>query len=368
MTIVIILVGIISLGVWAFIRYGAVFGGRYKGGSLKKIQTSPQYNAGRFCNSYDAPSSKVRFSSFLRFLTDRSNVPRDRLPLVKLPKQYFDKVQVSGDRGIIATWFGHSAMLLEVAGKRVFFDPMLGSVAGPLSWFGVKRYGAGLPLATDSLGRIDVVVVSHDHYDHLDHGTITQIKDRVSTFVVPLGVGAHLLRWGVAPNKIVELDWWAKTKIGDLTITSTPSQHFSGRKFGDSNATLWSSWVVQGNDQNVFFSGDSGYNPEIFKSIGQKFGGFDFAMIECGQYDDQWPGVHMKPEQTVQVIKDIGAKLTMPIHWSSFRLAMHQWDDPVERFTRSAIENGLKFVTPRIGESVVPGKHEPRERWWEMVQ
>ena len=208
-----------------------------------------------------------------------------------------------------------------------------------------------LPIEIESLPQIDVVILSHDHYDHLDYGSIIKLKDKVGMFYVPLGLGAHLIEWGVPIERVKELDWWEEIVHDRLVFKCAPAQHFSGRGMTDRMNTLWASWVIQSEKENIFFSGDSGYGNH-FKAIGEKYGPFDFAMIECGQYNDLWSDIHMFPEETAQAAVDLEAKRMMPIHWGAFKLALHEWTDPVERVIKKAKELKVEIVVPQIGSEV----------------
>ncbi len=213
--------------------------------------------------------------------------------------------------------------------------------------------------------RLDAVLISHDHYDHLDYGSVQKLKEKVKDFYVPLGVGAHLRRWGVAESAIHELNWWEEVNHAGLTIVFTPSRHFSGRGITDRNTTLWGSWIIQGESKNLYFSGDGGYGPH-FQKIGERYGPFDLAMMECGQYDERWAQIHMMPEESAQAAVDVRAKQMMPIHWGAFRLALHSWTDPIERVTEKAVQLQMPVTTPKIGETFVVGSPNlPRAKWWE---
>lgn len=262
------------------------------------------------------------------------------------------------------TWFGHSAFLLEIEGKRLFFDPMLGSRPSPVSWVGTKRYSSQLPMTPEECPALDAIILSHDHYDHLDYGSIRKLKDKTARFIVPMGVRKRLIKWGVSAKKITEHAWGDEFEFQGLQLACTPARHFSGRSLFDRNSTLWCSWVIKGQETKVFFSGDSGYGPH-FKEIGKKYGPFDLTLMECGQYDERWSAIHMMPEQTVQAHQDVGGKLLVPIHWGAFTLAFHAWYDPAERATRKAKEQGVSIATPRIGESVrIHNTEIPSQRWW----
>ncbi len=262
-------------------------------------------------------------------------------------------------------WFGHSSFLLQMNHKNILIDPMFSDVPAPHAMLGGKRFSAELPIEVQKLPKIDAVILSHDHYDHLDYESISILKDKVGTFYTPLGVGVHLEAWGVSKENIIELDWWQETTFDDLKFVCTPARHFSGRKFNNRQSTLWSSWVIQSATENIFFSGDSGYDSH-FKEIGAKYGPFDFAMMECGQYNEMWPDIHMFPEETAQAGLDVKAKRIMPIHWGAFKLSMHSWTDPVERVTKKAKELNLPLITPKIGEAfLLNDENINNQDWWQ---
>ncbi len=262
------------------------------------------------------------------------------------------------------TWFGHSAILIRLDGKTLFIDPMLGRTPSPFPIFGGRRYSDRLPNEISELPSIDAVILSHDHYDHLDYGSIKRLIPKVKRFIVPLGVAAHLIRWGVNPTIITEHDWWDELSFEGIRLTAAPARHFSGRSMGDRNTTLWCSWIIQGRKAKIFYSGDSGYGPH-FKEIGNKYGPFDLTLMECGQYDLRWQAIHMLPEETVQANQDVGGRVMIPVHWGAFTLAMHDWSDPVERAAKAAKERNAPIATPRIGETVVIGAPAfPTSPWW----
>jgi L-ascorbate metabolism protein UlaG (beta-lactamase superfamily) len=270
------------------------------------------------------------------------------------------------DSTLKITWFGHSAILLQIDGKNILIDPMLGNAAAPVP-FMTKRFPYVQSLDLDVLPEIDAIIISHDHYDHLDYQTILVLKEKVKHFYTPLGVGSHLRSWGVDASKITELDWWQSTDFEGLRFVATPARHFSGRSISDRNKTQWSSWVIVGAKEKIYFSGDSGYGPH-FREIGTKYGPFDFAMLECGQYNERWEAIHMLPEQTVQAALDLKCKRMMPIHWGAFNLSLHSWTDPVERVTEAAAKHNLDVIVPVIGRRFSPAEDKfDTSYWWKAL-
>lgn len=265
------------------------------------------------------------------------------------------------------TWLGHSSFLIEMEEKVILLDPVFGQYAAPHSLLGRKRYNSEMPFALEQLKKVDAVIISHDHYDHLDYPSIKTLISKTEHFFVPLGVDNHLRAWGANEAQMHALDWWEESELGAINIALTPSRHMSGRAMGDQSATLWGSWVLTGPHQNLFFSGDGGYGKH-FKAIGEEYGPFDIGLMECGQYNKLWANVHMMPEETPQAGLDVQAKLIIPIHWGSFTLAAHSWTDPVERVTKAAQALGLPVATPQIGESVIVPGAWPEGRWWEAVE
>ncbi|MFD3001066.1 MBL fold metallo-hydrolase [Pontibacter toksunensis] len=345
-------------------KFSPQFGAESKGERLKVIQQSPNYFEGEFQNPVET-NMDIGFRGYVKLISMRLfGESTDQQPDYKLPVQNIGINQLNGlqDTATIITWLGHSAFLIEIDGKRLLLDPMMGDIASPLSFLGPRRFSE-LPVSIEALPRIDAVLISHDHYDHLDYGSIQKLSEKTGHFFVALGVGAHLERWGVPADKITEMDWWQEASYSGLTFASTPSRHFSGRGLSDRMKTLWTSWVILGREDRIFFSGDSGYF-NGFEKIGKKYGPFDITLMECGQYNELWRNIHMMPEQTVQAHIDLKGKLLMPIHWGAFTLAMHSWTDPIERATKKAAELDVPVTTPRIGEPVILHQSVPKKEWW----
>lgn len=363
----IVLVVIIVAGA-LFMNFSPQFGGVISEKQLEGYAKSSQFQEGKFVNA--VPTSLdlgftdaigIMYNFIFRPIKDTE--PKE--PLTVLSIDSLEIVKRPNDVAQLA-WFGHSACLLEIDGKKIFLDPMLGKSPAPHPMLGPKRYSENLPIAIEKLPFIDAVIISHDHYDHLDYESIIKLKDKVGHFYVPLGVSAHLLEWGITPEDITELDWWQETSLDSFTIVCTPARHVSGRGLFDNFTTLWSSWIVRTPTANIYFSGDGGYGPH-FKEIGEQYGPFDLAMLECGQYNELWKDIHMMPEQTVQAAVDLNTKLAMPIHWGAFTLALHTWRDPITRVTTEAQQRGVSITTPRIGEPVhLLADTFPVNQWWTL--
>jgi L-ascorbate metabolism protein UlaG (beta-lactamase superfamily) len=344
------------------LTYYPAFGGAPSKEKRQELSQSANYAKKKFVNRIST-SMDMNFRETLTVLVqfvkgNPNRKPAKPIAVEPLSPLYFQDVQQPK-----LTWFGHSAALLQLDGKTLLLDPMLGRAPSPFP-LGGKRFSGKLPFKIEQLPLIDAVLISHDHYDHLDYGSIVKLKDKVKQFFVPLGVGPHLKRWGVDPAKIKEHDWWDAFEYEGLRLACTPARHFSGRSLTDRNATLWCSWVIQGQETKIFFSGDSGYGPH-FKEIGEKYGPFDLTLMECGQYHERWAAIHMMPEETVQAHLDVSGKVLVPIHWGAFTLSLHDWTDPVERAIKAAKERNVAISTPKIGELVaINAPVQPSAAWW----
>ncbi|WP_375162808.1 MBL fold metallo-hydrolase [Rossellomorea sp. SC111] len=360
MFITLILLLVIVLTGMMIVRYYPALG---KKPARERVNSSLQYSHGSFQNSLPT-SMDTSFSSSVSMILDLFKRNANRKPGQAIPRVAFPSISHPHPVTNV-TWFGHSASMIEIDGKRLLLDPMFGKTPSPFPWIGGKRYSKELPFQLDELPSIDAVIFSHDHYDHLDYGTIRKLRDKVKQFFVPLGVGSHLERWGIHPEHIVELNWWDKVEFNGLTLACTPARHFSGRNLNDRNATLWCSWVIVGETTRIFFSGDSGYGPH-FKEIGNAFGPFDLTLMECGQYDPRWAPIHMLPEETVQAHLDVGGNWLLPIHWGAFTLSFHEWTDPIKRVTKKGAERNVPVATPKIGETFLLEEDSlPSSIWWE---
>lgn len=295
------------------------------------------------------------------FIADRP----DGVPVQPLPQvtpQMAEFMAPSDDLKII--WFGHSTFLLNFNEKTVLVDPMFSNSAAPVS-FAVKRFQPPV-IGLDDLPPIDFILISHDHYDHLDMKSVQYFRDQAVTFITPLGVGSHLQGWGINAANIIERDWWDSIEFDGLEFIAAPAQHFSGRSLTDENKTLWASWIVRDAEHNVYFSGDTGYDTH-FKAIGEQYGPFDVAFIESGQYNQAWKAVHLLPEEGVQAYQDLKAKRFFPIHWAMFELALHPWYEPVERLDALSAVNNVNLMTPKIGQITTVNSESGFEKWWKAL-
>jgi L-ascorbate metabolism protein UlaG (beta-lactamase superfamily) len=264
--------------------------------------------------------------------------------------------------GLRITWFGHASALVEIDGARILTDPWWSERASPLGWAGPQRWFAP-PIPLDALPLIDAVVISHDHYDHLDRDTILAMKAWKTKFVVPLGVGAHLRKWGIARSRIVELDWWQEADIAGLRIVATPARHKSGRTAWTGGEAFWAGYALIGDRHRIWYSGDSGYHAGLAQ-IGRRLGPFDATLIDSGQYDALWPDVHFGPELAVEAHRAVRGKAMIPIHWATVKLAEHGWTEPVERVLAAARCHDIRVLAAQPGKGVEPTVDTAIARWW----
>lgn len=328
----------------------------------KAIENSPQWQEGQFKNSLKRVDGSL-WKMLGSYISNDAEftVPDRPVPTVNREKKDFSQLP---ENGLRVTWLGHSSTLVEIDGYRILIDPVWEKRVSPISWMGPKRFFAP-PLSLNDLPELDVVLISHDHFDHLDKKTIEALKDRVPLFAVPLGVGAHLEAWGIDPARITECDWWDELKLGKLTLTATPGRHFSGRSLISmfANKTLWAGWSMVGPEHRVYYSGDTAMFPG-FTEIGDRLGPFDLTLIEVGAYNRLWTDVHLGPEQAVQAHQMVRGKLMMPVHWGTFDLALHNWTEPAERLIVAAGDSGSSLVFPKPGESIDPKTVPMMTRWW----
>jgi len=342
-------------GVAVMSTHCTAVGARPTGERLERVMRSPQWHHGRFENPQAEWADTT--GSYLRLLGRSEPDTRPSAPIETVSPTY----AVPPASGLAVTWFGHSSALVEIDGVNVLIDPLWSARASPVGWLGPARWFAP-PTKLETLP-VDVVVISHDHYDHLDYESIVTLKGTRARFVVPLGIGAHLEQWGIQRERITELDWWESTQVGGLQIAATPARHASGREFTKSNRTLWAGFAFIGTGHRVWYSGDTGFHDE-FAHIGERFGPFDVTLVESGQYDPNWPDVHLGPELAVEAHRRVRGAALLPVHWGALQLAPHPWIEPVERVLVAAACLDVEVLTPRPGERVEPTTHPPMKRWW----
>jgi L-ascorbate metabolism protein UlaG (beta-lactamase superfamily) len=345
-----------------------VLGARATGLRRERILASPRFRDGRFHNTEplastlsEAKTLGERFGIISEFFTGGARrQPGGELP-VESPLATWARPPETGLR---ATWLGHSTVLLEIDGLRILTDPVWGERVSPVAWAGPKRFHRA-PVALEQLPSLDAVLVSHDHFDHLDHPTIAELARRDVPFVTSLGVGAHLEAWGVRPARITELEWWESTELLGLSFTATPARHFSGRGAG-SNRTAWSSWSLRSARHSVFFSGDTGLTPEL-ETIHERCGAHELVMLEVGAYHPSWGQIHLGPENALVAHRMLGGGLLLPVHWGTFDLGLHPWSEPIETLVAGAAELRTPLVTPRLGRAFEPARVESIDPWWRAV-
>jgi L-ascorbate metabolism protein UlaG (beta-lactamase superfamily) len=358
------LVALLAVGagtLWLAAR--EALGGSVEGTRLARAERSPQWRDGRFRNRLprvDAPMKRM-LTEFV-FGGSEYRTPDAPMTVVARRRADYDAPPASGLR---VSWLGHSTLLLEIDGRRVLIDPVWGQRASPFTFLGPERFFAP-PLPLDELPAVDVVVISHDHYDHLDLPTVKALAARGARFAVPLGVGAHLRRWGVPERNLRELDWWEADTLAGLTLTATPARHFSGRGLDDAGRTLWAGWTIGGPRHRAYYSGDTALD-DAMADIGARLGPFDLTMIEVGAYDAMWADVHLGPEQAVRAHQLVRGDVMLPVHWGLFDLALHGWTEPMERVLVAAAAAGVRVAAPRPGDRVEPASLGAPVRWWPTV-
>ncbi len=328
------------------------------------VRHSPQWRDGRFRN--ETPWEWMSLGQYAGMMREYVFHREDRTPRRALPRQAAETGPYCNrnEERVTATWLGHSSVLLNVEGVRILTDPVF---TKGITLLGPWRYSGESPLPLDAVPDTDIVIVSHNHFDHLNERSIRALRDRVGRFVTPIGVGADLMKCGVDVQKIVELDWWEQYESpAGVRITATPAQHFSGRGMTDRDRTLWASFVIEGNRHTVFFGGDSGYF-DGFRMIGQRFGPFDLTFVETGAYSRFWHAVHMFPEEAVRAHLDLGGDILHPIHWGTFNLSLHSWYDPMRRLVAAAKKHGSRFTVPIQGQTTFYDSVVHTDEWWEQV-
>jgi L-ascorbate metabolism protein UlaG (beta-lactamase superfamily) len=333
-----------------------------RGKRLERIRRSPNYRDGAFQN-LSPTNTFAGDASVWKTMKDFFNKPSTVIPPAKLPSLKTDLKTLQSNKPAIV-WFGHSSYLINTGTLNILVDPVFGGNAAPLK-FMIRAFDGSNVYTVDDLPPIDILILTHDHYDHLDHQTILELNGKVRMIVCALGVGSHLEYWGVPPGIISELDWCERFTYEDITLIAAPARHFSGRglKRGQS---LWCSFILQAGETKIYLGGDSGYDTH-FKKIGDEYGPFSIILLESGQYNPSWPNIHMMPEEAVQAAIDLNAEVLMPLHWGKFALSMHPWNEPVKRIVKKAAELNQKLTVPLIGQPVEVGGALQTEEWWENI-
>lgn len=333
---------------------------RASGARLERMRRSPQFRDGKFRNT--VPATELLTPGAMPAMIVASLRDRDRRhPHAPIP--VVTPAPASSDLSVI--WYGHSSALIEIEGRRILIDPVWSDRCSPSRVAGPRRLHEP-PVALRELPPLDAILISHDHYDHLDMESIRNLVDlQAAPFLVPLGVGAHLERWGVPPTRIVELDWNERHSVAGVEFIATPARHFSGRGLSR-DETLWASWVIAGPARKAFYSGDTGYF-DGFAEIGREHGPFDVTLVQIGAYGDQWPDIHMLPEDGVATHVDVQGGLMIPVHWATFNLAMHDWAEPADRVWAEAKARDVRLAIPRPGERVEVDAPPPVDGWWQSV-
>lgn len=350
--------------VWALREVRVAMGDAGVAAADERVRRSPQFRDGRFRNPVTAPLARVDGRAMVRewMRRDQERKPALPIPVVTAPP-------AATAEGLHVTWLGHATTLIEMQGRRVLLDPLWSDRCSPSRLAGPKRLHP-MPFPLAALPKVDAVVISHDHYDHLDMDTIRALaRDQHTPFLVPLGVGAHLRRWGVPEDRVIELDWDECTTVAGIDFMLTAARHFSGRSF-TSDRTLWGSWVIAGpaapDRRTVFYTGDTGYF-DGFAGIGAEHGPFDATLIQVGAYGEGWPDVHMTPEDGVRTHVDVRGGLLIPVHWCTFVLAFHAWAEPADRVWREAKARGVQLCIPRPGQRVDVDSPPEVDAWWQTV-
>lgn len=358
---------LVLLIIWGGVHVLPAMGSKPGAQRIEEFKTSAQFDGEKqvFVNRIPDLIEKMRENFDLSTTIEWFKKGVNRAPSKALPelKPDLSEFLLPSDE-LKVIWFGHSSFILNLSGKIILVDPVFSNSASPIS-FMVKRFQPPV-LKLEELPKIDFIVISHDHYDHLDMNSIKFFRDKSTEFLVPLGVGSHITSWGIEESRITEMDWWQSTIKQGVEFVATPSQHFSGRGLSDANKTLWASWVLRNEAHNVFFSGDTGYDIH-FKAIGEKYGPFDVAFIENGQYNEKWRAVHVLPDEAVQAYFDLKAKRFFPVHWGMFVLALHEWNEPVRELFRLSEGKDVKILTPKLGEILKINDDYENQKWWSEI-
>ncbi|MGQ2983522.1 MBL fold metallo-hydrolase [Flavobacterium sp.] len=364
MTTILIIVILLIAGIAVFMKQPQ-FGRLPSGERQARIELSPNYKEGQFQNLSHTPALKEGVSMLRVLYEFFFNKSKRSKPRETLPSQKINLYDLDPNENVLV-WFGHSSYFMQVDGKKILADPVFSGNASPVK-FTTKAFAGADVYGVQDMPEIDILIITHDHWDHLDYETILKLKPKVKKVVTGLGTAEHLQTWGYDMARVEERDWNESITLGSgFTIYTTPARHFAGRTF-TRNKAMWMSFVLQSPSFRIFLGGDSGYD-YFFKEIGERFGPFDLAILECGQYNANWEYIHMLPEQVVAAAHDLKTKKLLPVHWAKFSLALHDWDEPIIRVTTEAEKQGMPILTPMIGEKVSLDKPQVFRKWWEGLE
>lgn len=357
-----LIAAIFAGGVSLYLKLNPQFGGKIDEEELNKLSKSPQWKDKVFENQIetkmDMSAGKIPGLLWKQLTARAGRSPKEPLPIIP-----FDINTWQANEEPKFVWYGHSVLLLQLNGKNLLIDPMFGGNAAPVAPFKVKRFSLDTLSIIDDLPNLDAILISHDHYDHLDLASIRRLKNKCNNWLVALGVQRHLTHWGVPQTQIQELDWWDKIDFKGIEITFTPSRHFSGRGINDRTKSLWGGFSFITGNYSVYWSGDGGEGPH-FKEIGDKLGPFHWAFMENGQYNELWHAIHMYPEEAIIAGIEAKSEVLTPVHWAGFPLALHHWKDPIERFVTAAKNKNQTIHVPQLGEIVDMTLQNDFEAWW----
>lgn len=353
---------VVALAIFSYyFLNSAVFGNDPHSENSSKIKSSVNYKDGSFQNQ--SPTEVMRVgASYFDLLKDFLNKPKDTEPdqpikTIKTDLKNFNPAEPA------IIWFGHSSYILFIDGKKILVDPVF-TGASPVPFFG-QPFAYTENYHPEDFPELDLIIITHDHYDHLDYKSITKLFPKTKHFLTLLGVDSHLIKWGIDTNKITTLDWYESANIANISFTAAPARHFSGRKFKRGN-TLWGSYVLKTDSLNIYLGGDSGWDKH-FKEIGQNYGPFDLAILECGQYGDDWPNIHMFPNEVLKASEELNSKKLLPVHWGKFSLALHSWTTPIEGLLDVANGSDTEIFTPQIGEPLFINRKNTISKWWRVT-
>jgi len=364
-TVLLLVLGFGIPFIYFYVTKNPQFGASLTKEEKTELKKSQHWKKGRFQN-LEKTSMDITLSSIPGLIRENIKGKKNRNPGQDIPIYPFDADLFGKDGTPKFIWYGHAVLLLQLSDINLLIDPMFGPDASPVGPIRTGRFSRDSLEIMKTLPPVELILLTHDHYDHLDFESIRHFRNGSERFLVPLGVGRHLINWGIPPDRISELGWWEKFEYAGLKLVFTPSRHFSGRGLFDRAKSLWGGWAIKSEAHNIYWSGDGGYG-EHFKLIGDQLGPFDWGFMECGQYNERWHQIHMYPEESVKASQDAGVKMSIPFHWGAFSLAMHHWKDPVERFVNEAKAKEQDYLCPEPGQLIVMGR-ESSYPWWEAIK